>query len=480
MNEVKVIVATIPEENVTAEVETVPASGMQKNGLVFSADGDEFVSFLKQSLRASSTLGRDIAPICIQANADGLGIRIINDNFSICAVAEGNEKIFSEGDVVIPRRAAEKLLGLSRLDRYQFQVKDDMFLVDDADGQTVLSLTTYAQGTKGHELFHKAELFSGVVENISLEIQRGTLKDMLDKTTYAIGGKLAYIQYQALHCKAQGNELTISATDRFRMAIANAHLLTPANATFSINRGAAEFLRKALTSNAESPLVLINVGAAEIQFRIGNLTLTTDSLICTPPPFEKLIPTSDDVIFTAFFNRAVVIPFLKVAKSIDKRVILEFGNDGIDMKAVPDLPLPIKTWQDLETGVVAKRSIEAFNDGKFAYARVAIPPDFLSDALVAQNGDGIIELTRKYIIVRTDNSIAVIAPMSYKVNGEDKTIEFANAPLNTLDVEIQNRAKQKVYASMQRQVPQIAANPILEFNSVEEEYWKKETLQRCC
>ena len=232
-------------------------------------------------------------------------------------------QIQEEGSITVPARTFVDLVGTFPPDLVQLSL--------DARTQTLdITCNSSAHEVKGID----AQDFPPVPvpdlnEGVNLDLS--SFKEMIQQVAFAASMDEARPVLQGVKMEVVENELTLAATDGFRISVRKELLTNPIRQAFSIiipARALTELARIAGENDQEVTMVVPS-GRGQVIFHLKDAELVSQLIDGNFPDYRAIIPKS-------YKNRTVISApsFLKACKQAE--IIAREGNNVIRLNILPD------------------------------------------------------------------------------------------------------------------------------------------------
>lgn len=124
----------------------------------------------------------------------------------------------------------------------------------------------------------------------SFELPRDNLRRLTRQTLFAASNDLTRVVFTGLLFALEGDQLSLVATDGFRLAVAGASLAGPAPVPMQAILPARVLGELAAMLDANGPPVSIGIGKALATFQTASLRMVTRLLEGQFPPYRQVIP----------------------------------------------------------------------------------------------------------------------------------------------------------------------------------------------
>ena len=192
-----------------------------------------------------------------------------------------------------------------------------------------------------------------------VELNVSDFKEMIQQVVFAASSDEARPALQGVYLNMQGNELTLAATDGFRISVRKANLSTPVEKPASIlipARALSELAR--IASDGEKTVTMITPqGRGQVLFYLENAELVSQLIDGNFPDYRAIIPRSSKT--TTVIGTSA---FLKACKQAE--IIAREGTNVVRLNILPGGDEPGKveiSAQSEETGsseVVLEAAVE--------------------------------------------------------------------------------------------------------------------------
>ncbi len=127
-------------------------------------------------------------------------------------------------------------------------------------------------------------------ESFSYELQQGTLKDILRKTSYAASTDESRAILNGSLMAFRDNKLTVVCTDGRRLALVEQEIDIPTDAELDIVVPSKTILELIKTLNDEG-VINIKISATQVAFEFGNIFIISKLIDGTYPNYRQVIPS---------------------------------------------------------------------------------------------------------------------------------------------------------------------------------------------
>lgn len=190
-----------------------------------------------------------------------------------------------------------------------------------------------------------------VTEGVEFSLSQGTLKEMLQMTTFAAVKEETRSLLMGVLFEAHGNHLTLVATDTHRLAKKEAAIGTEIETPVSAVIPAKPLIElQRLLKDNDTP-VTIRIAGSQVQFETGSVLLVSRLIDAQFPNYQKVIPDKADRVFTVRreeFVSALGRVNIVAQKAYEKVVFnVEYGT----MELTAESPDVGKAFEELEASV---------------------------------------------------------------------------------------------------------------------------------
>lgn len=271
---------------------------------------------------------------------------------------------------------------------------EDNALMLESGGASVDLLTMNADG------FPKVQMPAA---NQSAAINSATLGELVRRTIFAVAKDDTRPIFTGVLFTLGNDEITLSASNTHRLAVAKAGLEGCPAAKFIVPAETLKAIAKKLADDKGEVNVRINDKV--VAFALDNYLITSRLLEGEYPPFDKVIPTESTTqvnINTAEFKKAIDFVALMAKETEYNTVKLTFDKDGVEVTANSDAGGAVK-------------NVEAEVDGDDL--TIAFNVNYIADALKVMDSRILhIELNDRYSPAAftepgNDNYIYVATPV---------------------------------------------------------------------
>ena len=233
-----------------------------------------------------------------------------------------NAKVEEEGAVTIPSRTISDLVSALPNDRVEITLNDRTQTLNVRCGTNITDI----KGIDAQEYppMPVPDLSEGVALNVA------NFKEMILQVAFAASTDEARPVLQGVLTQIEGNNITLAATDGFRISVRTANLSNPTNKPVSIivpARALSELAR--IATNGEETLTMnIPSGRGQVIFHLKDSELVSQLIEGNFPPYEAIMPRS--------FKTHTIIStsnFLKACRQSE--IIARDGNNIIRMHIQP-------------------------------------------------------------------------------------------------------------------------------------------------
>jgi DNA polymerase-3 subunit beta len=194
------------------------------------------------------------------------------------------------GDITVPaRKLLDICKSLPNKSIINFSVKDNKALVQ--SGRSRFSLATLAAND-----FPALDAINSVNE---FEIEQKTLRDLIDKTAFAMAQQDVRYYLNGLMLEVSANSLRAVATDGHRLAYCEKETtadIADIKQVILPRKGVLELVR--LLSDSEDKVKVI-LGSNHLQVEFGDLRLTSKLIDGRFPDYNRVMPTDGNNVITA-------------------------------------------------------------------------------------------------------------------------------------------------------------------------------------
>lgn len=232
-------------------------------------------------------------------------------------------QIQEEGSITVPARTLVDLVATFPPENVQMTL--------DARTQTItLVCNSSVHDIKGID----AQDFPPVpVPDLSegVDLNLGDFKEMIQQVAFAASADEARPVLQGVKMEVQENEITLAATDGFRISVRKDLLANPINKNFSIiipARAMSELARIA-SDGDKSVTMVVPQGRGQVIFHLNDAELVSQLIDGNFPDFRAIIPSN-------FKTRTTLSTpaFLKACKQAE--IIAREGNNVIKLNIIPE------------------------------------------------------------------------------------------------------------------------------------------------
>jgi DNA polymerase-3 subunit beta len=185
------------------------------------------------------------------------------------------------------------------------------------------------------------------------ELNMADFKEMIQQVAFAASTDEARPVLQGVKLEAAENQLTMAATDGFRISVRKALLANPARQNYSIiipARAMSELARIASEDDKELTMVVPH-GRGQVIFHLKNAELVSQLIDGNFPDYRAIIPRSSK-------TRALVSTpvFLKACRQAE--IIAREGNNVVRLNIMPEEGGPGKIEVNAQTEETGKSDIQ--------------------------------------------------------------------------------------------------------------------------
>jgi len=306
-----------------------------------------------------STVSRAVSPrstLAVLANiliaTDEGRLRLSATNLELGISCWINAKIDQEGAITVPSRTVSDLVSTLPNDKVELLLNEKTQTLTVKCGSNVTDI----KGIDAQEYppMPIPDLIEGVVINVS------TFKEMISQVAFAASSDEARPVLQGVLTQIDGTNITMAATDGFRISVRTASLANPSKKPVStiIPARAMTELARIATNGDETMTMNIPSGRGQVIFHLKDAELVSQLIEGNFPPYEAIVPRS--------FKTHTVLStpsFLKACRQSE--IIARDGNNIIRMhiQPHPDGPGVVEiSAQSEETGT-SEIQLDANIDG---------------------------------------------------------------------------------------------------------------------
>jgi DNA polymerase-3 subunit beta len=278
-------------------------------------------------------------------------LRLSATNLELGITCKIGAQVAEEGSITVPARTFGDLVGALPDEHVVLTLNERTKTLNVTCG----SSSTEIKGIDAEEFppMPVADPQAGVELNVS------DFKEMIQQVVFAASSDEARPALQGVYLNMQGNELTLAATDGFRISVRKANLSSPVEkpATILIPARALSELAR-ITSDGEKTVTMITPqGRGQVLFYLENAELVSQLIDGNFPDYRAIIPRSSKT--TTVIGTSA---FLKACKQAE--IIAREGTNVVRLNIVPGGDEPGKveiSAQSEETGsseVVLEAAVE--------------------------------------------------------------------------------------------------------------------------
>lgn len=263
------------------------------------AKGLSFVSGAVSSRSSMSVLGN------VLLATDNGRLRLSATNLELSLTCWIGARIDEEGAITVPAKTMADLVSTLPQDKVEMELVESTNTVNLACGRVKSSV----KGIEANEfpVIPSADLDTALPLNVE------DLRQMIKQVTFAAATDEARPILTGVLAKLAQSQLTLAASDGFRVAVRTSQLAAPVAQPVEIiiPRRAMDELGKAIT--AEEPVYLsLPEGRAQVIFRHANYEVVSQLIEGSFPDYERVMPRS-------YRTRAVLstVEFRKACKTSD-------------------------------------------------------------------------------------------------------------------------------------------------------------------
>lgn len=388
----------------------------------FSVDGDLLANALSKLTRITDS------PLYLRASANELELKARGGKFVVSTVISEGFQTISAGEFIIPCKGAKMLAKVIGDARYTFTVKKHTLTIDGDDKALKLKLEQTADAFKPFK-------FEGIESGNVLTLAKSELKHLLDSTLYAVAKELTLPLFTAVNFKAENGSLILSATNRYRLAMATTKQFS-LQGEFNCNID-SDILRFILPLLKRKDDVQITFAPpCDVRISLGDFDINARCVEGNFPNCVKAIPKLSPV--SATVNRAELQGALKLCKvfaDVHNAISLCFLDGELEVSAEK-----IDVVNDVAIGGSALVHLQAEVTGvgdECALANFNV--DYLLDMLKsAGTANVVFGLSERGITMRGENLVAVLCAMKDTVKlPEQKPAIAPPIPENVTTVEVE-------------------------------------------
>ncbi len=248
--------------------------------------------------------------------------------------------------------------------------------------------------------------------NEGIELDLSAFKEMIQQVAFAASADEARPVLQGVKLETAENEITLAATDGFRISVRKELLGNPARQGFSIIIPARAMSELARISGEDDKTVtmVIPQGRGQVIFHLKNAELVSQLIDGNFPDYRAIIPRS-------YKTRALVSTpaFLKACKQAE--IIAREGNNVVRLNILPDEGGPGKIEVNAQTEETGKSDIQIEATIEGSSLLIAFNVKYLREVLEVVGSPNIaleVNANNTPGVVRpvgSDNFVHVIMPM---------------------------------------------------------------------
>lgn len=403
----------------------------------FSVDGDLIANALSKLTRITDS------PIYLRASSNALELKAGGCRFLASKVISEGFQTISAGEFVIPCKGVQMLAKAIDDARYTFTVEkylpeyhtvEELVLTVDGGGKT---LKLVVEPTYDYPRFNSGHVESGNV----LTLAKSELKNLLDKTLYAVAKELDRPIFTAVNFKAENDSLILSATNGARLAMATTKSFSlQGDINCNISSDVLSFILPLLKSKDDVQITF--APPCNVRIALGDFDINAWCVEGNFPSFAKAIPKLSPV--SAAVNRAELQGALKLCKvfaDVHNAISLCFLDGELEVSAEK-----IDVVDDVATGGSALVHLQAEVTGvgrecALANFNVGYLLDMLKSAGTANVA---LELSGSGITMRSESSVAVLAAMKNTVKLPEQKPAIAppmpaTMPANVITIDVESK-----------------------------------------
>lgn len=325
------------------------------------------LAMVSRAVAARSTL-----PVLgnILVTTDEGRLRLAATNLEIGISCWLGAQIEEEGSITVPARTFSDLVSTLPSDTVKLTVNDKTQTLTVVCGAS----NTDIKGLDAQEFppMPSPEVIDGVELNIA------DFKEMIQQVVFAASTDEARPVLQGVLMKLSEQELTMAATDGFRISVRKAVLSSPVKAPVSIivpARALSELSRIAVDGE-QVVTMIVPQGRGQVVFNLRNAELVSQLIEGNFPDYNAIIPRAfktHSVLSTAAFHKA--------CKQVE--IIAREGNNVVRLNILPggDTPGRVEFTAQSEEAGQSENMVDASIDGPGLV--IAFNVSFLREALEA-------------------------------------------------------------------------------------------------
>lgn len=280
-----------------------------------------------------------LSGLYLSAAGNQLMIQANNNETGILTTIPVNVEV--DGEVVVSGK---------RFADFVRQMPEDVITIK-SEGNT---LTLESGGSNVELLTMNANDFPKVqmpAANQSVTISAKTFGDLIHKTAFAVAKKNDRPIFTGVNFAFANSELTLAASNTFRIAIAKEQVIDCPTANFVVPAESLEMIGKKLVN--EEGNVSIRISDKVAAFKFDNYLVTSRLIEGQFPPFDRVIPkesTTQIDIDTAEFKKAINFVALMSKETEYNTVKLNIDKEGVEVSANSEVGGAVKNVEAKVTG----------------------------------------------------------------------------------------------------------------------------------
>ncbi len=299
------------------------------------------VSVLQENLaKGLSIVGRAVAsrstlPVLnnILIETDNSQLKLSAMDMEIAINCWVGAMIEDEGQITVPARLLSDFVNSLPNDRIDMELQTRT--------QTLhLHCARYEANIKGIDAteFPIIPTYQGDLDAPSVEVEPGKLRSMIDQVAFAASKDDSRPTFTGVFTRLEGDQLTMAATDGFRLAVRSTILEEPVSAALGViipARALSELSRiiSAVDMGQEDGVEVIFTEARnQVMFHLPGVDLVSQLIEANFPDYKKIIPNSYNtraILDTGEFLNAMKVAYLFARDSAGSvKVQMEPGDPG--------------------------------------------------------------------------------------------------------------------------------------------------------
>ena len=299
------------------------------------------VSVLQENLaKGLSIVGRAVAsrstlPVLnnILLETDNSQLKLSAMDMEIAINCWVGAMIEDEGQITVPARLLSDFVNSLPNDRIDMELQTRT--------QTLhLHCAHYEANIKGIDAteFPIIPTYQGDLDSPSVEVEPGKLRSMIDQVAFAASKDDSRPTFTGVYTHLDGDQLTMAATDGFRLAVRSTILEEPVSASIGViipARALSELARiiSAVDMGQDDGVEVIFTEARnQVMFHLPGVDLVSQLIEANFPDYKKIIPNSYNtraILDTGEFLNAMKVAYLFAKDSAGSvKVDMEPGDPG--------------------------------------------------------------------------------------------------------------------------------------------------------